>query len=117
MIALLIKSYLAILLSVGIGSVFIFTLGLYFILRKPSVKSKETSAQIPAPSMTEKILSKANLTDLTAIAGEDVIATKLDLARAYIEADMNALAKQILDSVVKQGNKEQQEEAQRLLSL
>src|SRR5438445_12840789 len=41
---------------------------------------------------------------VSAIAGDDVITTQLDLARAYIEMDQKKLAKEILAQVIKQGN-------------
>jgi len=56
------------------------------------------------------------LHDLSAIAGDDVIVTQLDLARAFIEADKKLLAKQILESAVAQGSVAQQKEAQHLLN-
>jgi FimV-like protein len=53
--------------------------------------------------------------DINAIAGDDVIATQLDLARAYIETGRKQLAKKILIYVLTQGTVNQQQEAQRLL--
>ncbi|OGT45188.1 MAG: hypothetical protein A3E83_07890 [Gammaproteobacteria bacterium RIFCSPHIGHO2_12_FULL_41_20] len=55
--------------------------------------------------------------DITAIAGEDKIATQLDLARAYIEAGREQLAKKMLRHVVEKGSPGQQQEAERLLLL
>ncbi len=104
MITLIIKSYFAILLSVGIGSLCLFILGLYFIFRKTK------SNTLPHPNEGQSV------NDLSAIAGDDVIATQLDLARAYIETDKKSLATAILNSVVVQGNMAQQNEARRLLS-
>lgn len=54
--------------------------------------------------------------DIRAIAGDDILVTQLDLARAYIELDKIKLAKQILESVLNQGNQQQQQAAQQLLS-
>lgn len=48
------------------------------------------------------------------IAGDNLYATQLDLARAYIETNQKALAKRMLDNVMKQGNKTQQDEARQL---
>ena len=53
--------------------------------------------------------------DIETIAGEDVLTTQLDLARAYIETERKNLAKSILSHVVQQGSGEQKEEAKRLL--
>src|SRR5690242_8309082 len=48
--------------------------------------------------------------DIEMLAGDDVVTTQLDLARAYIEMGKNNLAKSILFHVSKQGNTEQQHE-------
>lgn len=74
------------------------------------------------PKMAEKTKSFTNkhdffinAQDIRAIAGDDVIVTQLDLARAYIELDKRKLAKQILENVIQQGNHQQQLTAQQLL--
>lgn len=54
--------------------------------------------------------------DIKAIAGEDIMATQLDLAQAYIELDKKKLAKKILDHVVEHGNAFQQQEACALIA-
>ncbi len=54
--------------------------------------------------------------ELNAIAGEDVITTQLDLAKAYIEMDNLNLAKKILKKVIKQGSQQQKKAAQHLLA-
>ena len=102
MLLSIIKSYLTLLLSVGAGSFFILLTGLFFIFKKPSAK-KSSPAN---PSLDA---------DFLAIAGDDVITTQLDLARAYIETDKKTLAATILGYVIKQGNAEQQQEAQQLM--
>jgi FimV-like protein len=53
--------------------------------------------------------------DISAIAGDDVIATQLDLAKAYIEMNNIKLAKEILKKTLKKGNKNQKMEARYLL--
>jgi FimV-like protein len=53
--------------------------------------------------------------DIRAISGDDVFVTQLDLARAYIELGNIMLAKQILESVIHQGNDQQIQSAQELL--
>lgn len=55
--------------------------------------------------------------DLMSIAGEDVIATQLDLAKAYIEMNQKSLAKPILDRILKSGNPQQQQEARQLIDI
>ena len=47
---------------------------------------------------------------------EDEIATKLDLAKAYVELDNKDSAKKILDEVIIEGNDEQKRQAEELLS-
>lgn len=98
MIALIIKSYFVLFLSVGLGSLAIFILGLYWIFK----------TSVTAPK---------NFNDFSAIAGDDVIATQLDLARAYIETNNKQNAKKILKVVIHQGNQSQKEEARTLLGL
>lgn len=53
--------------------------------------------------------------DIKAIAGDDVMTTQLDLARAYIEMHKTTLAKQILVHVIEHGDADQQQEARQLL--
>jgi FimV-like protein len=104
MISLIINSYFVILLSIGIASICVFSLGLYCILRKIRSSSVENT-------------DKNRLADdLSAIAGDDVMITQLDLARAYIETDRQSLAEHILKSVIAQGTVTQREEAKRLLN-
>ena len=53
--------------------------------------------------------------DIQAIAGEDIVATQLDLAKAYIEMNKTSLAKQMLREVAKGGSQLQQLEAKQLI--
>lgn len=98
MIALIIKSYALIFLSVGTGCLALFFAGLYWLVRT-----------VP-PSLE-------NDNDISSIAGDDVISTQLDLARAYIETNNKHIAKKILKLVMNQGSKAQKEEARTLLGL
>ena len=103
MIMLIINSYFTILLSVAIGSLIIFIFGLYLIFsylifkKTSSVKLIHETSASTASTADEKLTTifKANYSmgDISAIAGDDVITTQLDLARAYIEADSMQLAK------------------------
>lgn len=52
---------------------------------------------------------------LQAISGEDVNATKLDLARAYIDMNEKSSAKTLLQEVIEKGSRQQQMEAKRLI--
>jgi len=54
--------------------------------------------------------------DIRAIAGESIMATQLDLARAYIEIGKKTLAKKILNHVIKNGSSEDQKYAKQLLA-
>lgn len=113
MITLMIKSYLTIFLSVGLSSLFVFIVGLYLILRKPvPVTRPITSTPVRAKVKTKT----AVIDDVSLIAGDDIVATQLDLARAYIETNNKLLAKKILEYVTEQGSAMQQTDAQRLLN-
>jgi FimV-like protein len=101
MIYLIIKCYWILLLFVAIGSFSLFLSGLYFIFKKSR----------PIPMLSE---SYANLLN---IAGEDLMATQLDLARAYIETGKQEVAKKMLDGIKAKGNLLEQQEAERLLGL
>lgn len=96
MIIIFIKSYFFLLLAIGVSSVAAFVFGLFFIFKSNKKTNKPDE-------------------DLTAISGDDVLSTQLDLARAYIETGSKQLAADILKMVVKQGNVEQQKEARTLL--
>jgi FimV-like protein len=111
MISLIFKSYFAILLSIGVGTLAIFILGLYLIFRP---QRRSTSRHVASVKPQTKIVVTSH--DISAIAGDDVIATQLDLARAYIETGRHLLAKKILEYVRDHGSISQQQEAQRLLS-
>jgi FimV-like protein len=101
MITLLIKSYLTLFISIGLASILILSMGIYWIYQ---------SFQPQADA------NKHHHSDYEAIAGDDIISTQLDLARAYIETDNKTSARKILDSIMSNGSHHQQEEAQRLLS-
>lgn len=113
MITLIIKSYLMTMLAVLVGSLGLFFTGLYFIFKtnKPAKKTQ--------PEPKSKPISPVTITsnDITAIAGDDVIATQLDLARAYIETGKQQLAKKILQYAIEHGSDKQQQEAHSLLGL
>lgn len=60
-------------------------------------------------------LAKQDAHDFSAIAGDNVISTQLDLARAYIEMSQHALAKPILKEVIRAGDKQQKLQARELI--
>lgn len=108
MIEAIINSYLSLFLTVGIGAILLFIFGAIIIL-------KLFSSTKPAPVVATTSAFTFHPQDLSAIAGDDLMATQLDLARAYIETDKKELAKMILRQVVSSGSALQQKEAQRLL--
>lgn len=124
MMTLLLKSYFSILLSVGIGAILIFALGLYWIFRISLSRkaggddSPQSQSLFPKNTLEAEIVEMSpDISDISSIAGEDVIATQLDLARAYVESGKIRLAKKILESIVEQGSHAQQNEAKELLGL
>lgn len=100
MISLLIKSYLMILISVGLGAFFLFSFGIYLIFRFFSV----TPPKRVVPQH-----------ELASIAGDDLVATQLDLARAYLETDNYSAAIKLLKFVDENGTSPQQNEAKQFI--
>lgn len=84
---------------------------LLYVLLIPLKKTKPVATQATTPS-SGKISSQ----DIKAIAGDDVMTTQLDLARAYLEMGKHQLAKQILHHVVAHGSALQQQEAHELIA-
>src|SRR5688572_29003856 len=68
------------------------------------VRKKQGSKKIPKPATSRPSNRILTSQDIRAISGEDVMATQLDLARAYIEMGKKSLAKQILQHVTQHGN-------------
>lgn len=83
---------------------------LIMLLCKP--KKHEPPVKIQEKKPTAVLTAQ----DIRAIAGDDVMITQLDLARAYIELGKIKLAKQILNNVLTKGDDDQQQAAQQLLS-
>ncbi len=79
----------------------------------------EALSDLPMP---EDVMAGDEMTDedldaeLDFLADTDEAATKLDLARAYIDMGDQDGAKDILDEVVEEGNDEQKQQAQELLT-
>jgi FimV-like protein len=59
-------------------------------------------------------LTDIEIKNISAIAGDDVFATQLDLAKAYIEMNKKKSAKKMLDKVIKQGSAQQKNVARQL---
>ncbi|HTM63690.1 MAG TPA: FimV/HubP family polar landmark protein [Gammaproteobacteria bacterium] len=128
---IIIKSYSSILIAIGSAALFFFMLGSYLIMRLSRSKfpddvvedTEEVQSAPPTSStpkrprrVSDKTILSETLSDVSAISGEDPIATQLDLAKAYIESDKGQLAKIILTAVIRSGNSAYKDEAQRLLS-
>lgn len=109
MMELILKSYFDMLVSIGAACSVVFLMGVFLIFRSAN-KTPITEAALPLP---EKIREE----DVINIAGEDVVSTQLDLARAFIETNQTQSAKQILFYVQKNGNAFQKDEANQLLGL
>lgn len=91
----------------------ISVLALMLLLRALRIQRQQrvvAKAYQPTPSAEFVTNNEVNI-----IAGDNPVATKLDLARAYIEMDKKHLAKSILYNVQKQGTEQQKKEAQKLL--
>ena len=99
-------------LIVGIG-IFVFAFAIYKVLQPARSRKKAIKAAEAAKPAASKLVITSS--DISAIAGDDVMATQLDLARAYVETGRYTLAKKILDHVHEHGNSFQQQEAHELL--
>lgn len=119
LINLIIASYSSILFAVGAIGLVIFLLGTYLIIKatRQSNRNPRTLSFSAAPksAFAEQMMLPDTANDVTSIAGEDPMATQLDLARAYIETGKKQFAKIILKTVIREGSTAHQEEAQRLL--
>lgn len=95
-----------------------------FEFDKPDVAQKEIdvpSIEMPTFSVqTEKTAPPASTIEMPKISdeflGDDAVATKLDLARAYLDMGDSDGAKSMLDEVMTEGNDRQKEEARKLLA-
>lgn len=85
----------------------------------PLQQARERANEKKQISTSSKQPSSLTVTsnDISAIAGDDVLSTQLDLGRAYIETGRKHLAKKILEHVAEQGSDVQQTEARKLLGL
>lgn len=78
----------------------------------------ETLAETPAPApTTDSSLGDLDMDsdDFDFLGGNDESATKLDLARAYVDMGDAEGARELLDEVIKDGTADQQKEAQSML--
>ncbi len=70
--------------------------------------------EMTADDVAADLTGAEDLEDFDFLADSDEIATKLDLARAYIDMGDKDGAREILDEVIAEGNDEQQAEAKQL---
>lgn len=117
MIALIIKSYLAILIAVGLGAALLLTAGVFMIIRYFSNKSLvDSHTGRAAMTLIHSQSADQVAASLDGIAGENMMATRLDLARAYIETSQFHAAKQLLDTVRQEGTLAHIGDADKLLA-
>lgn len=102
------------LIYVSIALTLLFIYGLYKVLKPIKGRRQPVKKLDPHKSSTAPKLVVTS-SDISAIAGDDVLATQLDLARAYIETGRHALAKKILEHVQDHGAPSQKDEAFELL--
>ncbi len=95
--------------------VFVFIYALYRVFKPARARKKAAKAARAATQQSIAPKLVVTSSDISAIAGDDVMTTQLDLARAYIETGRHALAKKILDHVHARGSRTQQQEARELL--
>ncbi|MGI0119915.1 FimV/HubP family polar landmark protein [Zooshikella sp. RANM57] len=70
----------------------------------------------PVPEAPKAAPVAESADDMALLAGADETATKLDLARAYIDMGDHEGARDILDEVMQEGNDSQKQEAQTLIN-
>jgi FimV-like protein len=90
----------------------IFVLYGFLLLSRYQKKQLRNSQSHSSTPSTRVITSQ----DIKAIAGDDVMATQLDLARAYLEMNKKSLAKKILTHVEQNGTQEQRRTATQLMT-
>lgn len=88
------------------------TITMLFLLLAFFKTKKQTPLQQPSQPHSSIVITSQ---DIKAIAGENIMSTQLDLARAYIEMDKKSLAKKILNHVIEHGEPSQQQEAKELV--
>ncbi|MDR6676182.1 FimV/HubP family polar landmark protein [Pseudomonas oryzihabitans] len=81
-----------------------------------AARLQEASRQFDAETTKGPAVEEESLDDFDFLSGEDETATKLDLARAYIDMGDPEGARDILDEVLAEGNAGQQQEAREILA-
>lgn len=95
------------LISTFVSAVLVFLIFALTSTKKTKLSQKPVSTKKPLTITSQ---------DLKAIAGDNVITTQLDLARAYIEMGKTQLAKKILEHVLNHGDDVQRKDASKLIS-
>jgi FimV-like protein len=98
--------------SENMDVVLIFLISASVVLLFFSIYQRKKTSKNQAKKSNYTITSQ----DIKAIAGDNVLTTQLDLARAYIEMGKKSLAKKILEHVSKNGDSSQKYEAKELLA-
>ncbi|MBU2712484.1 FimV/HubP family polar landmark protein [Zooshikella harenae] len=81
---------------------------------KPAPVTEAKPEPVPEAPKAAPVAESAD--DMALLAGADETATKLDLARAYIDMGDHEGARDILDEVMHEGNDSQKQEAQTLIN-
>lgn len=105
---------MSVILALGCLGVAVIAISLFAMIILLKKVKKRSKIQTHTTLTNKSIVVTSR--DIRAIAGEDMMVTQLDLARAYVELGKIKLAKQILNHVILHGNSLHQQSAQRLLS-
>jgi FimV-like protein len=116
MIELILKSYFSTLFLIAVACFFILSIGIYLIF-KFNKREKALARKVIVPNMNvvDEAATATSEADIAAIAGDDLFATQLDLARAFIESGKKQFAKKILENILESGSADQRQEARLLL--
>ena len=95
---------------------YVLIIAIFAIIGVVIVTTPKKSTTAKNISSVKNISHIATSKDISAIAGDDLFATQLDLAKAYIEMDQHDLARKILKETLKSGTPAQQIEAHQLIA-
>lgn len=96
-----------------VTSILIFLSLTFFFSKTENYSQNQDKTTGPATASTKPFTISSK--DIETIAGDDIMLTQIDLARAYIETDRKNLARNILTNVIQNGIPELQREAHSLL--
>jgi FimV-like protein len=92
----------------------VILISLFFFKKQKPIQPASLPKEQDTVSKVPTIITSQ---DIRAIAGDNVLTTQLDLARAYIEIGKKKLAKKILEHVIENGNLGQRQAAQKLMMI